>query len=119
MPGAPRSITIGGLVGLGVGVLLIVGAVTATPGSSLAQQPAGPPTPTPLSLETLSQVQPGLSTYMMEVAQRFGIMWFAAQQQNWDLAAFEGREAASVLQHGRSDRISLDKTGSTRITPIF
>jgi hypothetical protein len=27
-------------------------------------------------------------------------MWFAAKQNNWDLAAFEGRETESVLQHG-------------------
>jgi hypothetical protein len=90
--------------------LLLAGAITAGAGSPLAQQPASTPgataaasppaVPTPLSLETLSQTQSGLSTYMMETAQRFGIMWFAAQQTNWDLAAFEGREAEGVLQHG-------------------
>jgi hypothetical protein len=90
--------------------LLVAGAVTAGAGPPLAQQPASTPgattatspaaTATPLSLQTLSQIQPGLSTYMMETAQRFGIMWFAAQENNWDLAAFEGREAEGVLQHG-------------------
>src|SRR5258708_19365441 len=85
---------------------MILGGLTTVSGSPLVQQPAPSPvaspaaTATPLSLETLSQIQPGLSTYMMEAAQRFGVMWFAAQQDNWDLAAFEAREAAGVLHHG-------------------
>jgi hypothetical protein len=93
-----------------VGVLLLIGGLNAVAVSTLAQETATTPgaavspapaaAPTPLSLQTLSQLQPGLSTYMMETAQRFGIMWFAAQQNNWDLAAFEGREAEQVLQHG-------------------
>lgn len=105
-----RATTIGGTIAITLGTLLVAGAITAGAGSPFAQQsptPAGATaaaspaaTATPLSLQTLSQIQPGLSTYMMEAAQRFGIMWFAAQQNNWDFAAFEGREAEGVLQHG-------------------
>jgi len=93
----------------GIGLLLAAGTLSTMASAPIAQQqPSTTPaaaaspaaTPTPLSLQTLSQIQPGLSTYMMEAAQRFGIMWFAAQQNNWDLAAFEGREAEQVLQHG-------------------
>ena len=76
-------------------------------------------TPTPLSLETLSQVQPGLSTYMMEAAQRFGIMWLAAEQNNWDLAAFEGREAESVLQHGAVRSNQSRQQGITAFNTSF
>jgi hypothetical protein len=36
----------------------------------------------------------------MEAAQRFCVMWLAAQQNNWALAAFEAREAEGVLRHG-------------------
>ncbi len=36
----------------------------------------------------------------METAKRMGRSWFAGQSGNWDLAAFEAREAQGVLQHG-------------------
>jgi hypothetical protein len=107
MPSSRRTIIGGGAVALAIGVLLIASAIATSAGATFAQQPATTPTaaapaatPTPLSLQTLSQITPGLSTYMMETAQRFGVMWFAAQQNNWDLAAFEAREAESVLSHG-------------------
>jgi hypothetical protein len=93
-------------VALTASLLLVIAGLVPTSGSAQSQQPSPQPaaspasTPTPLSLQTLTQIQPGLSTYMMETAQRFGIMWFAAQQQNWDLAVFEAREAEQVLQHG-------------------
>ena len=97
----------GAVVALTLGVLLVAAGLSPAVGASLAQQPSPAPavspaaspaaTPTPLSLQTLTQIQPGLSSYMMEAAQRFGIMWFAAQQKNWDLAAFEAREAEGVL----------------------
>jgi hypothetical protein len=105
-----RVITVSAGLVAALGLALVVGSLSTAAGSPLAQQP--PPTPaaapaaspaataTPLSLQTLTQIQPGLSTYMMEAAQRFGVMWFAAQQENWDLAAFEAREAQEVLQHG-------------------
>jgi hypothetical protein len=99
------------VVMLSLGVLLVVGGLTpVVVGSPLAQQPAPAPsactaapaaTPMPLSLQTLTQIQLGLSTYTMEAAQRFEIVWFAAKNQNWDLAAFEAREAKGVLQHAQ------------------
>ncbi len=101
-----QAITVCGVVAVALASVMILGGLTTVSGSPLVQQPAPSPvvspaaTATPLSLETLSQIQPGLSTYMMEAAQRFGVMWFAAQQNNWDLAAFEAREAEGVLQHG-------------------
>jgi hypothetical protein len=56
--------------------------------------------PTPLSQEILSSITPGLSSYMLEAAERMGRSWFAAQANNWDEAAFEVREARGVLQAG-------------------
>jgi hypothetical protein len=61
---------------------------------------------------------------MMEAAQRFGIMWFAAKHQNWDLAAFEAREANGVLQHGavRSNQPrqqGIDAFNSALLDPLI
>ncbi len=102
--GSARAITLSAVPTLVLGAWLIMASLsTAQP--SVAQQPAQTPavpagSPTPLSLEQLTAMEPGLSTFMMEAAQRLGIMWFAAQQNNWDFAAFEAREAQEVLQHG-------------------
>jgi hypothetical protein len=110
MPPSSRVISIAGGLVAALGLLLVVGSLSTAAESPQAQQPPPTPgpaaaaspaaTPTPLSLETLSQIQPGLSTYMLEAAQRLGVMWFAAKQNNWDLAAFEARETEGVLQHG-------------------
>ncbi len=96
--------TLSGVLTLVLGGWLIMASLSSAQ-PSVAQQPAPTPavaaaSPTPLSLEQLTAMEPGLSTFMMEAAQRLGIMWFAAQQNNWDLAAFEAREAQEVLQHG-------------------
>jgi hypothetical protein len=61
---------------------------------------------------------------MMETAQRFGIMWFAAKRQNWDLAAFEAREAKGVLQHGafrsnQSRQQGIDAYNSAFLDPLI
>jgi hypothetical protein len=102
--GSIRTITLSGVPVMLLGAWLIMASIsTAQP--TTAQQPAQTPaaaaaSPTPLSLEQLTAMEPGLSTFMMEAAQRLGVMWFAAQQNNWDFAAFEAREAQEVLQHG-------------------
>src|SRR5947209_19558864 len=99
---------IAALCGMGSGLVLILAGVSGPALRSQAQQlapspgvAASPaPTATPLSLDQLTSIQPGLSGFMMEAAQRVGIMWFAAQQGNWDLAAFEGRETKDTLHRG-------------------
>jgi hypothetical protein len=130
MLASSQGITGGAVVVLSLGVLLFASGLTpVVVGSPLAQQPAPAPsanaaaspvaTATPLSLQTLSQIQPGLSTYMMETAQRFGIMWFAAKHQNWDLAAFEAREAKGVLQHGAVRSNQSRQQGITGFNSAF
>ena len=99
---------IAALCGMGLGLLLILTGISGpalrsqaqqlTPSPGVAASPA--PTATPLSLDQLTAIQPGLSGFMLEAAQRLGIMWFAGQQGNWDLAAFEGREAKDTLHRG-------------------
>lgn len=41
-------------------------------------------------------INPSTSTVMMEYNQRFASVWYAAQAQNWDLAAFEADEMGGV-----------------------
>jgi len=99
---------IAALCGMGLGLLLILTGISGpalrsqaqqlTPSAGVAASPA--PTATPLSLDQLTAIQPGLSGFMLEAAQPLGIMWFAGQQRNWDLAAFEGRETKDTLHRG-------------------
>jgi mono/diheme cytochrome c family protein len=72
-------------------------AVTQVPLPAIG---ASPVAATALSQGLLSQIQPGLSGYMLEAAKRLGRSWFAAQASNWDEAAFEVREARDVLHRG-------------------
>jgi hypothetical protein len=68
-------------------------------------------TSTPLTSAQLASMQPGLSSYMLEAAKRMGRSWFAAQDSNWDEAAFEIREAREVLQHGAVRQNASRKQG--------
>jgi hypothetical protein len=74
--------------------------VAPSPAISPAALASPAATPTPLTADTLTAINPGLSSYMMEAAKRLGRSWFAAQDNNWDEAAFEIREARQVLDHG-------------------
>lgn len=91
-------------------------AAAPTPAPAAAVPPAAVPpaaapavaaSPTPLSQQLLSSITPGLSTYMLEAAKRMGRSWFAAQDTNWDEAAFEIREARGVLQQGAARSSAL------------
>ena len=119
--GAAVMVLTVGLLLLLFGLSPIAGSAQSepTPPPPAANPAASPAAPTPLSLQTLTQIQPGLSTYMMETAQRFGIMWFAAQQANWDLAAFEAREAEQVLQHGAVRSNQLRQLGIKGFNSAF
>lgn len=70
------------------------------PAAAVATVASPAAAPTPLSQQLLSSITPGLSSYMLETARRFGRSWFSAEAGNWDTAAFEIREARGVLQQG-------------------
>ena len=67
-----------GAVTLVTGALLLIGSGVsiAAPAGAPAQQAAAP-TPTPLSLDELSLIQPGLGTVMIEYGHRMAAVWFA------------------------------------------
>jgi hypothetical protein len=77
---------------------VVVPSPAISPVAAASASPAA--AATPLSAEVLTAINPGLSSYMMEAAKRLGRSWFAAQDGNWDEAAFEIREAREVLDHG-------------------
>jgi hypothetical protein len=60
--------------------------------------------PERLELEALTQLQPGLARLMPEVGDRFWKAWYAAQAQNWPLAAWQLREMRKLLRLGTVTR---------------
>jgi hypothetical protein len=88
------------------GALLVLGsqvAVVAAPGAAPAQQ-AAEPTPTPLSLDELSLIQPGLGTVMVEYAHRMAVVWFAGEAANWNLAQYQIIEMREIQEVGETTR---------------
>lgn len=43
-------------------------------------------------------VQPGTAPRMLELAQHFNIMWFAAQARNWDVVTFENYRVEETIK---------------------
>jgi hypothetical protein len=82
-------------------VLVLVSQVSIT-GAAPAQQ--AQPTPTPLTLQQLSDIQPGLGTIMIEYGHRMAAMWFAEQADNWDLAQYQLTEMREIQEVGETTR---------------
>ena len=57
-----------------------------------------------LTLDQLAELQPGLGTLMREVSDRYWICFYAAQNGNWDLAAYQLRALRSVFGKGSTTR---------------
>src|SRR5712691_8697105 len=96
--------------GLGVvafvgGALLLIGSGVsiAAPAGAPAQQAAAP-TPTPLSLDELSLIQPGLGTVMVEYGHRMAAVWFAGEAGNWDMAHYQIIEMREIQETGEITR---------------
>jgi len=99
-----RTATLGAVAALG-GVLLLAGSgisIAAPAGVRLAQQAA--PTPTPLSLDELSAIQPGLGTVMVEYGHRMAAVWFAGEASNWDMAHYQIIEMREIQETGETTR---------------
>ena len=45
-----------------------------------------------ITLDQLGEIQPGLARIMMEVSERYWILYYAAKAGNWKLAAHESGE---------------------------
>ena len=55
-------------------------------------------------LKTLAELQPGLGTVMMEYSTRYTNMYYAAKGGNWDLAAYQHKEALEIQEVGETTR---------------
>jgi hypothetical protein len=59
---------------------------------------------TEAQLKTLANIQPGLGTVMMEYSTRYTNMYYAAKGGNWDLAAYQLKEALEIQETGETTR---------------
>jgi hypothetical protein len=55
-------------------------------------------------LKTLANIQPGLGTVMMEYSARWTNTYYAAKVGNWDLAAYQIKEAREIQEVGETTR---------------
>jgi hypothetical protein len=55
-------------------------------------------------LKTLAGIQPGLGTVMIEYGDRFTNTYYAAKGGNWDLAAYQLKEALEIQEVGEATR---------------
>src|SRR5438477_9353097 len=98
-----RTAGLGAVAALGGALLLIGSGVSiAAPAAAPALQTA--PTPTPLSLDELSQIQPGLGTVMVEYGHRMAAVWFAGEAGNWDMAHYQVIEMREIQETGEITR---------------
>src|SRR5439155_10353373 len=86
------------------GALLLIGSGVsiAAPAGAAAKEAA--PTPTPLSLDALSLIQPGLGTVMIEYGHRMAAVWFAGEAGNWDMAHYQILEMVEIQETGETTR---------------
>ena len=57
-----------------------------------------------LTLGNLAEIQPGLGTVMIEYGTRFYIMYYAAKNDNWDLAKYQLKEALEIQEVAETTR---------------
>jgi hypothetical protein len=55
-------------------------------------------------LKTLADLQPGLGTVMIEYGNRYTNAYYAAKGGNWDLAAYQVKEAREIQEVGETTR---------------
>jgi mono/diheme cytochrome c family protein len=99
----PTTVLFSVLLVIGV---VCVGALTAsyaqTPAAATPAAPA--PTPTPLTLNQLSAIQPGLGTVMIEYGRRMAAVWWGGEAANWDMAAYQIIEMLEIQETGETTR---------------
>ncbi len=55
-------------------------------------------------LKALAEIQPGLGTVMIEYGNRYTNAYYAAKGGNWDLAAYQIKEAREIQEVGETTR---------------
>ena len=51
-----------------------------------------------LTLDQIGETQPGMARLMLEISERYWIIWYAAKAENWELAHHEFRELRKTNQ---------------------
>lgn len=77
------------------------------PAASVVASPsavAAAASPTPFSVDTLSAIQPGLGTVMIEYGRRMASVWFAGEASNWDMAKYQIIEMREIQEVGETTR---------------
>ena len=57
-----------------------------------------------MTMEDLARIQPGLGRIMPEVGDRTWKLYYAAQAENWPLAAFQAKEIKGLMELGAFTR---------------
>jgi hypothetical protein len=83
-------------------VLLVVALALATVGTYAASDWLKGNTDE--KLKTLAEIQPGLGTVMIEYGTRYTTTYYAAKGGNWDLAAYQIKEAREIQEVGETTR---------------
>jgi hypothetical protein len=55
-------------------------------------------------LKSLAEIQPGLGTVMIEYANRYSTLYYAAKNGNWEVAAYEVKEMREIQRVGETTR---------------
>jgi len=81
-------------------VLAIAGCESQTPKGTTAATPAAPAEASTLETDVahLKDIVPAQSHTMIDVGYHMSNLWFAAQQQNWEFAAFEVDETRNRIR---------------------
>jgi hypothetical protein len=59
---------------------------------------------TDAQLKALAAIQPGLGTVMIEYANRYSDIYYAAKSSNWPLAAYQLKEMGEIQEVGETTR---------------
>ncbi len=57
-----------------------------------------------LTIDQIASMQPGLGRLMPEISERYWILYYAAKGGNWDLAAYQLKEAREIQEVGETTR---------------
>jgi len=93
------------IIALAVATLLTAPVVySAPPDWNQCSNPSDPVACLQEQVRTLSDIQPGLGTVMIEYSNRFTNTYYAAKGGNWDYAAYQLKEALEIQEVGEMTR---------------
>jgi hypothetical protein len=83
---------------------LLSGILVAGAALVLAQNSSWLTGTTDEKFDKLANIQPGLGTVMIEYANRFGNIYYAAQVKNWGMAAYQLKEMPEIQEVAENTR---------------